>query len=180
MGQSRPLTMGEVMLARQVFADSIVYERVKVVRLPAFWHGHAAVSVFGQIFFPARYWLADFAEASDSSKIWLMHELTHVWQYQRGFGVVRAGLALWFQGGYHNKAAYFMDFHDNRSGAFARLNMEQQAETVAAYFAYKVLGYQVGASAERFFQGAFQEFLADPYSTALLPRHSRMPVQPSP
>ena len=51
-----------------------------------------AVSPNGCIYFPKQSCPADFALADRSYRIWLIHELTHVWQYQQGFRTWLAGL----------------------------------------------------------------------------------------
>ena len=82
----RRLTDNEIKMAKLIFADSIDYARVKIYRgIPCLPTMQVAVSPNGNIYFPRNNCPDDFALASASYQIWMIHELTHVWQYQQGF-----------------------------------------------------------------------------------------------
>ena len=82
----RRLTDNEIKMAKLIFADSIDYARVKIYRgIPCLPTIQVAVSPNGNIYFPRNNCPDDFALASESHQIWMIHELTHVWQYQQGF-----------------------------------------------------------------------------------------------
>lgn len=84
----RALTAGEIALARSVFGDAIDYAPVRVVRRKwAFFQPRETVMApTGSVHFHpggSRY-RDDFACASLDDQGLLIHELTHVWQTQRG------------------------------------------------------------------------------------------------
>lgn len=84
----RPLTPGEVALARSVFGDAIDYARVALCRSKwAFFQPRGVVMApLGRIHFhPAgTLWRKDFADAHVSDQGLFVHEMTHVWQHQQG------------------------------------------------------------------------------------------------
>ena len=78
MPESRRLTDGETRLARSVFGNHLDYAAVRICRAPKWLT--AAVSPNGSIYYPAPHYLDDFSQAGTPYQIWLIHELTHVWQ----------------------------------------------------------------------------------------------------
>ena len=89
----RRLTDNEIKMAKLIFADSIDYARVKIYQgIPCLPTMQVAVSPNGNIYFPRNNCPDDFALASESHQIWMIHELTHVWQYQQGFKTWLGGL----------------------------------------------------------------------------------------
>ena len=82
----RPLTSGEIALARAIFADSIDYERVRLF-LGKWWPFQlpgTAMAPTGNIHFHPKGggWSEDFSKAPLSAQGYFIHELTHVWQAQ--------------------------------------------------------------------------------------------------
>lgn len=173
----RRLTTGEIQLARLMFQDAIDYASVRLV-FGAWWQtfSRAAIAPNGQIYFPKSAYCADFSQSPAHLQIWFMHEMTHVWQYQRGFSVLLSGVCLFCQAGYVHARAYRYWQEGQDLPAFARLNMEQQAEVIAHYFAAAYL--QVDALQKRLPQlsKCVQPFLRHPYHLSLLPQHSRCGV----
>nr|MBP8025648.1 type IV secretion protein Rhs [Neisseria sp.] len=85
MSKPRPLHAGEIKLARLVFAESIDYARVRIHRGIAFLPDLPfALAPNGHIYFPRRHCPDDFSRAPAHYRVWLIHELTHVWQHQHG------------------------------------------------------------------------------------------------
>jgi hypothetical protein len=77
---SRPLTPGEARLARGVFGDAIDYDRVRISTRS--W-GYAAICFGSHITFPPSHPApSDLSRAPLKARSWLVHELTHVWQFQ--------------------------------------------------------------------------------------------------
>ena len=120
--QSRPLTVGEVALARSVFGDSI---KLDDVRLKTTWWvlKNYAVSPNGNIYFNPADWVTDFSAASLGKQSWLIHELTHVWQLQQGLKVVRGALV-------DRRYNYVL----KTGKSFFKYGIEQQARMVQDYF----------------------------------------------
>src|SRR5436190_15363779 len=86
MKGARPLTAGEIELARSVFGDAIDYARVKLVRRKwwPFQPRDIVMAPTGNIHFHPRspLWSEDFSSERLSLQGLFIHELTHVWQSQ--------------------------------------------------------------------------------------------------
>ncbi len=125
MADDRPLTVAETWTARSVFGNAINYSRVWVHRgkYIFFQPDDTAMTPNGELYFPEPVYKADFTtNANDRS--WLIHELTHVWQYQHGVNVILA-------------APFSRNYDYGKITAttnFAKLNIEQQAALVADYY----------------------------------------------
>lgn len=132
---SRPLTSAEQALARSVFADSVDLEKV---RLQSAWWvlKNYAVSPNGHIYFHPADWIADFSEASLGKQSWLIHELTHVWQWQHGHNVIRGALI-------NRRYRYVL----KAGKPFLHYGIEQQAKMVQDYFIRRQLGRDCRAHA---------------------------------
>lgn len=124
---SRSLTAAERQLSRSVFGDAIALDGVRV-------HGHAwaffqprnvTMAPDGHLYFPSgsRNALADFGVADERAQAHFIHEMTHVWQHQRGLFLPLARLPF---------ARYRYRLVPGRP--FAAYGVEQQAEMVAHAF----------------------------------------------
>lgn len=120
----RRLTAGERALAAEVFGAALDASRVRILPLPL-W-SRAFVAGPGLIVWPAARLPADFADAPLHTQAVLVHELTHVWQAQRGTGLLRAKLRAG-----DSAASYDYGAPD---AAFEALNIEQQATFVEHAF----------------------------------------------
>lgn len=128
----RPLTGGEIELARLVFKDVLNYDIVRVYNkkyLP-FQPEQMAMAPNGNIYFHPVDFQEDFSIKSALLKRWFIHEMTHVWQHQLGYpvfwrGAARIGLP------YEYELAEGMRLGD--------YNMEAQGEVLADYFVLKFL-----------------------------------------
>src|SRR5689334_2383100 len=84
---SRPLTSGEIELARSVFGNAIDYPSVRMVRRRwwPFQPRNVAMAPTGSIHFPPHsdLWSDDFAREPLGKQGIFIHELTHVWQSQK-------------------------------------------------------------------------------------------------
>ena len=167
----RYLTPDEIKLARQIFSDGIDYSRVKLYRgIPFLSFLKVAISPNGHIYFPPRHYPENFAQAEAHYQVWLIHELTHVWQYQNGFHTWLGGLLLALRGGYYRQRCYrYPDIEGITS--FAHLNMEQQADVVAHYAAGKCFNWQSYQCRLPAYEACLQDFLANPANPELLPAY---------
>tara|TARA_R110002050_G_scaffold111829_2_gene225837 strand:+ start:156 stop:689 length:534 start_codon:yes stop_codon:yes gene_type:complete len=126
--QSRYLTAGEIALAHSVFGDSIKLDEVQLKT--AWWVlKHYAVSPNGDIYFNSVDWITDFSKAPLSKQSWLIHELTHVWQIQKGLKVVRGAII-------NRKYDYVLE----TGKSFFKYGIEQQARMVQDYFVRRQRG----------------------------------------
>ncbi len=61
----------------------------------------------GEIHFPTDSFLPDFSDptVTPADRVWFIHEMGHVWQFQLGYGVTWAGVQLGLTGGYSDDVA---------------------------------------------------------------------------
>jgi hypothetical protein len=129
MKQARPLTPGEIAIARSVFADAIDYSKVRMVK-GKWWPFHprnAAMAPMGDIYFHPQggVWSEDFSKERLGRQGFFIHEMTHVWQSQaKG----RFYLPLMR----HPFCRYSYELEPGKP--FGRYGLEQQAEIVAHVF----------------------------------------------
>lgn len=130
MSTERPLTPGEVALARGMFGDAVDYAPIRLKRRKwAFFQPrHTVMAPSGHLHFhPAGdLWRDDFAVASLADQGLFLHEMTHVWQHQRG-------LCLPLRR--HPFCRYGYSFVPGRP--LVRYGIEQQAEIVRHAFLLK-------------------------------------------
>ncbi len=124
----RPLDSAELRLARDVFAASIDYSRVRLIPTGVLEYR----TVANTIRVPETFTIADAYMAQT-----LIHELTHVWQYQHGgTSYISVSLATQIAGtirtGTRN-AAY--DYNVAPGASFFGFTPEQQGMIVQNYFA---------------------------------------------
>jgi hypothetical protein len=86
--ERRLLTSGEVEVARSIFGDTIDYSRVGLVK-GKWWPFHppnAAMAPMGNIWFhpDGGGWSEDFSAEPLNRQGYFIHEMTHVWQAQKG------------------------------------------------------------------------------------------------
>jgi len=125
----RPLTAGEVELARSVFGDAIDYSQVQLFK-GKWWPFHprnAAMAPMGNIYFHPEgdVWSEDFSKEPLGRQGFFIHEMTHVWQAQKSG---RLYLPLMR----HPFCRYSYELKPGKP--FQRYGLEQQAEIVAHTF----------------------------------------------
>ncbi|UOO80795.1 DUF4157 domain-containing protein [Uruburuella testudinis] len=171
----RRLGASEIAAARRLFGSSIDYSRVKIYRgIPCLPSLNVAVAPCNHIYFPRDNCPPDFTRAAPNYQIWLMHELTHVWQHQQGYRPWLGGLLLALTGGYRKRSAYVYPplQHITR---FSALNMEQQADLLAHYYAARYLDWPRYRIELPMFQTALKDFLNNPHDVSLLPSYRPRP-----
>jgi len=133
-GKKRSLTPGEIAMAKTVFKDAVDYRKVKVHH-GGWWlffgFQNTAVTPNGEMYFPesTEYYRDDFSKTeSGRYRALFMHEMTHVWQYQLGYPVKRAGMTVTSRG------AEAYEYVLTESRVLADYNMEQQGEIISDYY----------------------------------------------
>ena len=129
MKGARPLTQGEIALARTMFGAAIDYDRVTMVRR-RWWPLQPKGIVMapsGNIHFHPDdpNWREDYADAPLLLQGLFMHEMTHVWQAQKG--------GRWFLPLMRHPFCRY-DYAYREGHAFGRYGIEQQAEIVRHLF----------------------------------------------
>jgi type VI secretion system secreted protein VgrG len=137
--EGRPLTEGEIEMAKLVFKDGIDYSRVRVHKGSYFWFNlqtsRTAVTPNGEMYFLADDYEEDFSLVSEDliyKRSWFLHEMTHVWQFQMGYAVRWHGILIRFHWG--NAYKYTIE----PGQVFGDFNMEQQGDIVGDYYAIAV------------------------------------------
>lgn len=126
----RPLSIAERALAFRIFGRSIDYARVRLITLDALEYR----TVGNNIYIPRNFTIAN-AEIAQT----LIHELTHVWQYQHG-GTSYISISLSSQiaagiGRGNRNFAY--DYQLAGGESFFDFSPEQQGSIVENYFAMR-------------------------------------------
>ena len=125
----RPLTPGEVEMARSIFGDALDYSKVRLFE-GKWWPlqpKRSAMAPMGDIWFhpDGGGWSEDFSREPLSQQGFFIHELTHVWQTQKGG---RFYLPLMR----HPFCRYHYDLKAGKP--FGHYGLEQQAEIVRHRF----------------------------------------------
>jgi len=138
---TRSLTLGEIAMCKTIFANSIRYQEVKINARNYMTMG--AMGVGGEIYFNPKRYEVDYSMASRFIQEWFIHEMTHVWQYQKGYPVFKIGLDLQavmitnnVEPYMYNIMASKLDTNNQQIlSSFQDYNMESQACILAHYYA---------------------------------------------
>ena len=137
----RSLTNGEIALAHGMFGDAIDYDRVRVARRKwiFFQPRDTVMAPTGSIHFHPRgtRYREDFAAGNLNDQALFIHEMTHVWQHQKGIFLPLAR---------HPWCRY--DYVLRPEWPLERYGIEQQAEIVAHAFLLRQ-GAQLPGAPER-------------------------------
>ena len=156
---TRELTPGEVSIAHGVFLDTIDYGQVRVdensliAKIGAHFSGGHGTGMGVTLFHTINFNRKVTASAASEDAGWLVHELTHVWQYEH-VGGQYIGEAIHAQAtvGYKYGTSTRWDDDGNgtfladqrRAGAtFASFNREQQGDITSHYYMRKSNGKDV-------------------------------------
>ncbi|TDS98373.1 type IV secretion protein Rhs [Erwinia rhapontici] len=126
-GSLRLMTPGELKMAREIFRDTINYAKVWIHKGSYLPFGlqsmGTSMSPNGEMYF-REYYSPDFSKAMRINQHIFIHELSHVWQYQKGMKVKLRGLISWAV-----SYKYALD-----SWPLTTYRMEQQASIIADYY----------------------------------------------
>jgi hypothetical protein len=121
--ESRPLTGAERNLAASIFGNAVDYAAVLINRRKwwFFQPRHVAMAPDGALWFhpEGSLWCDDFACQGLAAQALFIHEMTHVWQHQRG---------VWLPLARHPFCRYGYTLQPGRP--LVRYGIEQQAEIV--------------------------------------------------
>ncbi|NIJ06770.1 hypothetical protein FHS31_000352 [Sphingomonas vulcanisoli] len=155
-GERRGLTEGERRLAASIFGTALDPHAVEVRRW-AWWALQGREWVMapaGHLHFHAKGsgWSADFAAESVPLQAFFLHELTHVWQHQRGVNLILRR---------HPFCRY--RYRLERGRRFTDYGLEQQGEIVRHAHLLRH-GYAVPGNPPR---AAYEALLADAFAKPL-------------
>ncbi|ELW9444550.1 type IV secretion protein Rhs [Pluralibacter gergoviae] len=133
-GTVRSLTPGEILLAKTVFGNHIDYSKVRVHHgsyLPfGLQKDEVAMTPNGELYF--RHWYRDdFSQTLPDLQNLFIHEMSHVWQREKGMNIIVRGLVS----GMVNYR-YILD-----GRPLNKYSMEQQAQIIADNFSLQKEGY---------------------------------------
>ncbi|MEA5115921.1 MAG: hypothetical protein VB050_18045 [Geobacteraceae bacterium] len=174
-GDCRELTLGESLMARKIFKDSIFYREVMIYKGNAFpfQDEKTIVTPRNEMYCPTGVFQEDFSKAAKfEEKEWFIHEMTHVWQYYRGYrrrlvakGAFYGAVSFTIS----SKWAYEYDPIADKNKKLSDFNMEQQADIIAHYYGAKFLNDKTYTPILPFLQSVLADFLREPRAVAHLP-----------
>lgn len=138
--QRRPLTSFERSEARAVFGSSLDLDRFELVEesVPVLSILGDAVSIPGAVYFPSG------SFSGSGFMRWLIHELTHQWQYQHGYSVATTAVYA-VQGNYDYGGEQGLIEAQNVGSTFRSFNTEQQGDILADFYVRTKRGQDVSA-----------------------------------
>jgi hypothetical protein len=156
---TRELTPGEVSIAHGVFLDTIDYGQVRVdensliARIGAHFSGGHGTGMGVTLFHTINFNRKVTASAASEDAGWLVHEMTHVWQYEH-VGGQYIGEAIHAQATVGYKYGTSTRWEDDGNGTFladqrragatfASFNREQQGDITSHYYMRKSNGKDV-------------------------------------
>lgn len=150
----RSLTAGEISMCRKFFQNSIDYRRVKIINKAILPKQDVPITPHGNPYYPdgligSNIYQDDFSnpkfkdnpirtngtDLRIKAKLTFIHEMTHVWQHQKGLDLIKRGVLLQsldritpdnLYDAYSYQLKYDSKFND--------FNFEQQATIIADYF----------------------------------------------
>jgi len=185
----RPLTAGEIALAKLIFKDSIDYSAVRLHDkriLPPFIQDKSqAVAHGSSISFPRNAYAEDFSKEPDAQKQSVfIHELVHVWQHQnKVLSTPREGLKETLRHRFNYSKAYLHKLEAGKD--LVKYGFEQQAAIVQDYFLLKHHGIDKSYKGRRLekpadllekYEAVLGNFLIEPgYAKGLRKNRHRTP-----
>ena len=177
---SRALTSGEIALAKKVFKGAVDYTLVKVhnEKYAFFQPDNSGMTPNGEIHVQGVY-EADYSVTTKTLQAFFIHEMTHVWQHQRGIltlGVIGSAIfeIIAQVGDYDAAYPYVLDTTKDLTD----YNLEQQASIIEDYFRITQLGLaaqnarapyrrtnsssQPSPSDRKLYEAVLRRFLHDP------------------
>lgn len=132
----RHLTNGEIALAKGYFGQTLNYNKIKIFNRPfmgILGGNYAAIAPNGNIYIvdEHRRFTDHTYEPPERQKL-MIHELTHVAQWQGGFNVQKMALRELIRHHFNYAAAY--EYSIQTPLAFDQYNLEQQARMMEDYF----------------------------------------------
>ena len=141
-GDIRLLTPGEIALATSVFKSTIEYSKVWIHKdsyLPFNLQDEdTAMTPNGELYFRNTYH-DDFSQSTDDFQHLFIHEMSHVWQREKGMNVIGRGLVSWMV-----SYRYTLD-----GRLLSEYRMEQQAQIIADNFTLQAHGYKAWITLRR-------------------------------
>ncbi|MBU6475217.1 MAG: hypothetical protein KGL10_05110 [Alphaproteobacteria bacterium] len=169
MRRSRPLTSGEIDLARSLFGGAIDYAAVRVHDggYALIQRRNSGMTPRGEIYTRDCY-SADYAREPGDRRAFFLHEMAHVWQYQNKIlHPVGEAVKLQLKHRFNYKSAYYFSLDPKKD--LTDYGMEQQAAIIEDYYLLRwrlQTGYCTDGTTARErkkqFEAVLAKFLKDP------------------
>ena len=187
----RPLTAGEITLAKQVFGASICYDKVGITagKFMPFQPKGTAMAPDGNLYMYGCYH-DDYSSQPPLTQSHFIHEMAHVWQKQNGvLDPIASALKLNLTYRFNYNAAYFYTLEMGRD--LTSYNMEQQATIVQDYFLRAHCNHSRDTgkcqtaggwdTTRALYESVLKNFLADPAYARVTPQDNtgKPPAPPS-
>lgn len=134
----RGLAADEIKLAQSIYKSSINYNKVKVHKgkyIDVYGYGqpdNTLMTPNGEIYAPPNVYSTNYSSESDEFKCVFLHEMCHVWQWQRNIKNIKASAAKEFLlHKFDYDEAYFYDLSYTKN--FEEYGIEQQASIIEDY-----------------------------------------------
>jgi hypothetical protein len=168
---TRPLTAGEIQLAKTLFGNAVDYAVVRISDQPAPLQNPNSAMVVGNTIYTHNCYHDDYSKASAFSRALFVHEMTHIWQGQNKiFNQLLAVAELQLKHKFNYSQAYFFKLDAGKD--LLDYGLEQQAAIVEEYFLNTREGYpsymrhctNKCSNAERvkLYEKVLEKFLANP------------------
>ncbi len=131
---TRKLNTNEVQILKSIYFDEIDYDKVKITNQHLFSHllkRYSGIVFDNTIVFTKKSYKEDFS-INTSSMVLLVHEMCHVWQYQKlNYRWIKAGIEHIKFG----KSTYSYNIADHKK--LSDFRFEQQGDIMADYYSLK-------------------------------------------
>lgn len=136
----RPMTTGEIALARRLFKDSIDYTKVNIHkrRYILGQPDNSGMTPNGEIYaVGAHTYFEDYSIAKSHQKGFFIHEMAHVWQYQLNvLNPITAAIGEFVRNCFDYAKAY--DYELVAGKDLLKYRIEQQAQIIQDYYLLQV------------------------------------------
>ncbi len=128
----RPLTSGEIAMAKTIFGNQMDYSAVRV----SSHRSKKSKAFHGQMYLTWTSYADDFSKVNSKWKQSnFLHELAHLWQEQQGVNLITSAIKEFFRHGGNYSRAY--RYNLTKDVQFGTLGIEQQGEIIEDYWSVR-------------------------------------------
>ncbi|MGM0423163.1 MAG: hypothetical protein ACQEQL_08735 [Pseudomonadota bacterium] len=135
-GEKRPLTAGEIQLARTIFGEKLDYDKITVVnrRFGLLAHKNGGRTFMNTLNASGTANCADFSKEGPGKQAFFLHEMTHIWQYQSNcLDLTKKVIKDVAKHNFNYHSTAYM-YHLDEKMPFEKYGHEQQASIVEDFF----------------------------------------------
>lgn len=134
MAKERPLTTGEIAIAKKIYKTSLDYSSIKVhdEKYVVFQPNNSGMTPNGEIYVSDIY-KTDYSASIPALKSFFIHEMAHVYQYQmKILNPITAAIGESFRTGFDYDEAYYYEL--DAKNDLLDYRIEQQAQIIEDYY----------------------------------------------